>query len=95
MKGRCDVETKRKVEVFSAGCPACEETIRQVNGIACASCEVSVLDMKDPDVAERAKSLGIRSVPAVVVDGKLADCCAGRGPDEATLRQAGLGRPIE
>ncbi len=50
---------------------------------------------KDPAVAGRAKSLGVRSVPAVVVDGKLADCCAGRGPDDATLRQAGLARPIK
>jgi hypothetical protein len=46
----------------------------------------NVLDMHDPQVAGRAKGLGIRSVPAVVIDGKLADCGTGRGPDEATLR---------
>lgn len=85
--------TKRTIEVFSAGCPACQETIDLVNRVACSSCELSVLDMGDPDVAARAKQLGIRSVPAVVVDGKLADCCAGRGPDEASLRAAGLGQP--
>jgi hypothetical protein len=62
-----------------------------VHRVACPSCDVSVLDMNDPKVASRAKSLGIRSVPAVVVNGKLADCCTGRGPDEATLRAAGLG----
>jgi glutaredoxin 3 len=83
---------KRKIEVFSAGCPACEETVRLVNRIACPSCEVTVLDMKKPEVANRAKGLGIRSVPAVVIDDKLADCCAGRGPDEATLRSAGVGQ---
>jgi hypothetical protein len=27
-------------------------------------------------------------VPAVVIDGKLAGCCAGRGPDEQVLRSA-------
>jgi hypothetical protein len=27
-------------------------------------------------------------VPAVVVDGKVASCCAGRGPDEHVLRSA-------
>lgn len=86
--------TKRKIEVFSAGCPACEETVQLVNRIACPSCEVSVLDMKEPSVAKRAKSLGVRSVPAVVIDGKLADCCAGRGPAEAALRAAGVGRAI-
>lgn len=86
--------TKRKIEVFSAGCPACEETVQLVNRIACPSCEVSVLDMKEPAVAKRAKSLGVRSVPAVVIDGKLADCCAGRGPEEAALRAAGVGQAI-
>lgn len=85
---------KRLIEVFSAGCPACDETVALVNRLACPSCEVSVLDMKDPAVASRARALGIRSVPAVVIDGALATCCAGRGPDETTLRSAGLGRPI-
>jgi hypothetical protein len=85
---------KRKIEVFSAGCPACQETVKLVQQIACPSCDVSILDMNDPSVAQRAKGLGIRSVPAVVINGKLADCCQGRGPDEATLRTAGLGQPI-
>ena len=85
---------KRKIEIFSAGCPVCRETIDLVNRLACASCEVSVLNMNDPDAESRAKDLGIRSVPAVVVDGKLAECCAGRGPDEATLRAAGIGQPL-
>jgi glutaredoxin len=85
---------QRRIEVFSAGCPACEETLDLVNRLACPSCEVLILDMHDPAVARRARGLGIRSVPAVVIDGNLADCCAGRGPDEATLRGAGLGQPI-
>ena len=88
------MSTKRKIEIFSAGCPTCKETIELVNQVACPSCEVIVLDMRDPDPASRAKSLGIRSVPAVVIDGKLADCCAGRGPDEATIKASGLGQPI-
>lgn len=88
------MSAKRKIEIYSAGCPACEETVKLVNQVACPSCEVTVLDMQDPSVASRAKSLGIRSVPAVVVDGKLADCCAGRGPDSSTLRAAGLGQPL-
>jgi hypothetical protein len=48
--GVSTMTTKRKIEVFSAGCPAC--------------------------------------------DAKLADCCAGRGPEEPTQRAAGLGQPI-
>ena len=85
---------KRKIEIFSAGCPLCRETIEMVNRNACQNCEVSILDMNDPSVANRAKSLGVGSVPAVAIDGKPADCCAGRGPDEATLRAAGLGQPL-
>ena len=86
--------TKRRIQVFSAGCPVCVETVQLINRLACPCCEVNVLDMRDPNVAQQAKSLDIRSVPAVVIEGKLADCCAGRGPDETTLRAAGLGQTL-
>ena len=86
--------TKRKVEVFSAGCAACNEVIETVRRAACPSCEVIVHDMKDANVAKRAKSLGIRSVPSVVIDGKLTECCTGRGVDERVLRAAGLGKAL-
>ena len=88
------MKTERNIEVFSAGCPICEEAIEMVKGNACKSCQVSVLDMNDPAVAKRATVLGIKSIPAVVLDGKLADCCAGRGPDEATLQAEGLGQSL-
>lgn len=85
---------KRKVEVFSAGCPVCEEAIQLVRELACPSCEISVLDMNDTQVAKRAKSLGVRAVPAVAIEGKLADCCSGSGIDAQALKQAGLGKPL-
>ncbi|MCL7419698.1 MAG: thioredoxin family protein [Methylobacter sp.] len=87
------MNAKRKIEIFSADCPLCEETVERVKRIACPSCEITVLDMKDAAVADRAKSLGVRSVPAVAVDGKPAECCIGRGPDEAALRAMGIGQP--
>jgi glutaredoxin 3 len=85
---------KRKIEIFSAGCPACDETVEMVKTIACPSCEIEVLDMHEADVAAKAKEYGIRNVPAVVIDGKLADCCSGRGVDEATLKASGIGVPL-
>jgi len=88
------METKRQIEVFSAGCPACDETQALVRRLACPSCEVTVHDMHDPAVAAKAKSYGIHAVPAVVIDGRLAACCAGPGPDEASLRAAGIGVPL-
>jgi glutaredoxin 3 len=84
---------QRNVEVFSAGCPACEPVLELVKSMACPSCNVQVLDMKRPEVASRAKEYGIKTVPAVVIDGKLAACCQGAGPDADTLRAAGLGVP--
>ena len=64
---------KRKIEIFSAGCAASIEVIEMVRRAAGQSDEVTVHDMKDINVAERAKSLGIRSVPSVVVGGITAD----------------------
>ena len=88
------MRASRKIDVFSAGCPACDEAVQQVQAIACPSCDVAVLDMRDAAVAATAKDLGVRSVPAIVIDGQLAECCSGRGPSEATLRAAGVGRPL-
>lgn len=84
----------RQIEIFSAGCAACRDAVDRVTDLACPSCEVTILDMNKADVAARAAALGIRSVPAIVIDGKLADCCAGRGIDEAALRAAGVGQPL-
>lgn len=84
----------RKIEVFSAGCPVCEDLIAQVKKAACPSCEVSILDMKSPAAIKRARELSVLSLPAVAIDNKLASCCAGRGPDLAVLKAAGLGRPL-
>ncbi|MEX0745484.1 MAG: thioredoxin family protein [Phycisphaeraceae bacterium] len=84
---------KRQVEIFVAGCPACEPTVALVKQLACPSCEVSVQDMHQPEVAERAKQLGVTRVPAVAVNGQLANCCSDAGPDEAVLREAGIGNP--
>jgi len=86
--------TKRQIEIFSAGCPVCQETIDLVKEIACPSCEISILDMQDQAVAERARTLEIKSVPAIAIDGQLADCCAGRGVDKDTLRRSGIGQPL-
>ena len=87
------MSARRKIEVFSAGCSACDDAIALVNSVACGSCDVTVLDMRDAAVAARAKTLGIKSIPAVLIDGKLADCCTGRGVDPETLRSLGVGRP--
>lgn len=84
----------RKIEIFSAGCRVCEDVIERVKAGACASCAVTVVSMTDTHISARAKSLGIRSLPAVAIDGKLASCCSSGGVDLDVLRSAGLGRPV-
>ena len=85
---------KRKVEIFSAGCKVCEETVDWIQKLACPSCQVEVLDMQKEQVSARANQLGVRSVPAVAVDGKLLECCASAGPQESDLIAAGVGEPL-
>jgi len=87
---------KRSVEIFTAGCPVCEETVRLVNSLACPSCEVQVYDLRKGCVTnecrEKATRYDITAVPAVAVNGVLLDCCR-RGPiDAAVLRAAGIGQ---
>ena len=79
---------KHKIEIFSAGCATCKETIETVKKLAGSEHELHVHDMHQHETANRAKQDGIRSLPAVVIDGKLAGCCAGRGVDEHVLREA-------
>ena len=85
---------KRRIEIFTAGCPACDDTVAMINQMVCPCCDVSILDMHEKEVASRARALGIRSLPAVAVDGQLADCCIGRGPDEGSVRAMGVGQPL-
>jgi hypothetical protein len=46
--------TKRKVEVFSAGCPACNDTVALVQSFACPSCDIRPVAGRIP----RAKRAG-------------------------------------
>ena len=85
---------QRKIEIFSAGCGVCKSAIEEIRAASCDSCEVTVLDMQDSQVSSRATALGVKSLPAVVIDGKLADCCAAGGVNMDTLRTAGLGQPL-
>ena len=84
---------KRKVEIYSAGCSVCKGVIDMINEIACPSCSVSIHDMQDEAIAQKAKQLGVKSVPAVVIDGVLVEH-GGRGYSPANLREAGVGQPL-
>ena len=85
-------EVRRQVEVFTAGCSLCEDAVALVKGLACPSCEVVVHDLRaGGEAVSRARRFGVNAVPAVVVDGRLAECCTRGAVDEETLQEAGVG----
>ena len=84
----------RTVDVFTAGCPLCDDVVDQVREIACDSCNVRVVPLQDEAGARRAEEVGVQSVPAVAVNGALAACCQDRGVNEDDLRAAGIGAPL-
>lgn len=83
--------TPRSIEVFTADCPLCTDAVDLVRRLAGPDDTVTVRPLQDDDTAEEAVRLGVRSVPAVAVDGDLAACCREGGVSEAGLRAAGLG----
>ena len=89
---------KRRVEVFIAGCPLCDEAVKTVRGTACESCEVVIYDLREGcetmECREKAKQYGITRVPAVVVNGKVADCCQQSKVTAEGLRRAGVGQAL-
>ena len=88
---------KRIVEVFTAGCPLCDEAVNLVRELACSNCEVQVYDLREGcatnECREKANQYGINRVPTIVVDGKLAECCSHQQPvSREVLIAAGIGQ---
>jgi len=87
---------KRNVEVFTSGCYICDETVQLVKELACPNCDVTVYDLSNPcetkECIEKSKTYGINSVPTVVVDGKIVECCQRGKPNKEMLLAAGIGQ---
>ena len=47
--------------------------------------------MHDESASKRAKELGVKIVPSIIIDGKLASCCSTGGYNKSVLLEAGLG----
>ncbi|HEU0228164.1 MAG TPA: hypothetical protein VFQ86_10515 [Arachidicoccus soli] len=89
------MENKRIIEVFTAGCIICEPTVEMVRRMACSFCEIIIYDLsKSCDTKEciqKAQQYGIKSLPAIAVNGILLNCCQNKGVSEAELRKVGIG----
>lgn len=84
---------QRHIEVFTTGCPGCRPAVNLVQELAGPDCEVTVHDLRnDSEAVAKTAEHKITHIPAVVVDGNLAECCQGSGgPTRDGLAAAGIG----
>lgn len=90
--------TKRRVEIFTAGCILCQEAVKTVRRLACPSCEVVVYDLikqcESKECLDKVRDYGVSRVPTIVVDGKIAECCTASRPSIEELKAAGIGSAL-
>ena len=82
---------QRQVEIFTADCPLCDETVKLVRKLACSSCQVSVYDLREPADLAKAEQYGIKGVPAIAINGRLM--LTGK-PNTDQLQAIGIGQPV-
>ena len=66
------VSQKRRIEVFTAGCGLCSETLELVRqSVSDCGCEVVERRCDEDHQWDAAKQYGITKMPTVVVDGQI------------------------
>lgn len=80
-----NMANKRRIEVFTAGCPLCSETLNAVkNAVASCGCEVIERRCDSAELYAEAKEYGVTKMPTVVVDGQIV--FEGRvSPEQASI----------
>jgi hypothetical protein len=79
--------------------------VHLVQDMACPDCEITVHELRVGEgsaftggsgstAADKAARYGIKTVPAVVVDGQVASCCRSSGPTREDLAAAGIGQRL-
>ena len=75
LRGKKEVNNmaKRKIEVFTAGCPVCTDLVDLVKATACPDCEVTIYNLNQGQGVDEAKRYGVSALPSVAVEGKLLE----------------------
>jgi hypothetical protein len=64
------------IEVFTSGCHLCRETLEIIKKAKCDECTVTEYNIREKCESEiclkKAEEYGIKAVPTIVVDGKIA-----------------------
>lgn len=88
--------TKRKIELFTAGCAVCEPVVEMAKAMACSSREVIIYNIAQlcdkKEYLEKVRVYGIKALPAIAVDGKLLSCCKNKGISVDELKDARIGQ---
>ena len=62
--------TKQKIEIFTCNSPLCNDTVKLVREMAGNNCDIKVCNLQQEP--ERVQQYGLKSVPAIAIDGILA-----------------------
>lgn len=66
------MKTRNRIEVFSAGCPLCNETLTLVKrSVSECGCEVIERRCAGTECCAAARQYGVRTMPTVVVNGQI------------------------
>jgi predicted DsbA family dithiol-disulfide isomerase len=61
---------KQQIEIFTGNSPLCDETVKLVREVAGSNCDIKVCNLQQEP--ERVRQYGLKSVPAIAIDGILA-----------------------
>ncbi len=86
---------KRRIEVFTAGCPVCNPVVDLVTSLANEQYnEVIIYDLvkqcETKECVSKVAEYGIKRLPAIAVDGQLLSCCKNNGITKEDLINAGI-----
>lgn len=66
------MNAKNKIEVFSAGCPLCQDTLKLVrDAVGACGCEVVERRCAGTECCAEARRYGVRTMPTVAVNGQI------------------------
>lgn len=95
LSNNCNKMNKRRIEVFTAGCPVCYPVVELVKSLADTEHnEISIYDLaKQYEIQECVSKMaeyGIKRLPAIAINGKLLECCKNIEITKEDLINAGI-----
>lgn len=86
--------TRKKIELFTAGCPVCSPVVEWVTSGIAEDCDLTIYDVvkqcETKECLSKVVEYGIKALPAVAVNGRLLDCCQSVGISKQQLIHAGV-----